>query len=145
MAFGDRLKEAREFVGYSRTDLAEKLGVTKSAISNYENGVSSPKEDILLKIFDVLNIEPNYLFQDSFTKISLQQKEMEIIEAYRKQPHLHEAVQKVLGIYNDTTPEKNKKTPLSHHDVEVATEVGDLAKLDADEVLKNNHKTSSVD
>lgn len=110
MAFGDRLKEAREFAGYSRGDLANKLGVTKSAISNYENGVSSPKEDILLKIFDVLNVEPNYLFQDSFTKISLQQKERKIIEAYRRQPHLHEAVQKVLGIYNDLEYIKERAT-----------------------------------
>ena len=68
MSFGDRLKEARDLKGYSRTELALKLNITTSAISNYENGVSSPKEEILLRIFDVLEVEPNFLFQDSFSK-----------------------------------------------------------------------------
>lgn len=66
MSFGTRLKERREFLGLSRSGLALKLGVTASAIGNYENGVSSPKLDILYKIFSVLDVEPNYLWQDDF-------------------------------------------------------------------------------
>ena len=67
MSFASRLRQAREQSGLTQQDLAEKLGVTKSAIGNYENGVSSPKWDILLKIFDVLKVEPNFLYQDSFS------------------------------------------------------------------------------
>ncbi len=66
MSFASRLRQAREQSGLTQLDLAEKLGVTKSAIGNYENGVSSPKWDVLLKIFDVLQVEPNFLYQDSF-------------------------------------------------------------------------------
>ena len=67
MSFASRLRQAREQSGLTQQDLAEKLGVTKSAIGNYENGVSSPKWDVLLKIFDVLQVEPNFLYQDSFS------------------------------------------------------------------------------
>ena len=67
MSFASRLRQAREQSGLTQQDLAEKLGVTKSAIGNYENGVSSPKWDVLLKIFDVLHVEPNFLYQDSFS------------------------------------------------------------------------------
>ena len=67
MSFASRLRQAREQSGLTQLDLAEKLGVTKSAIGNYENGVSSPKWDVLLKIFDVLQVEPNFLYQDSFS------------------------------------------------------------------------------
>ena len=67
MSFASRLRQAREQSGLTQQDLAEKLGVTKSAIGNYENGVSSPNWDILLKIFDVLQVEPNFLYQDSFS------------------------------------------------------------------------------
>lgn len=66
MSFATRLKQARENAGLTQLELAKKLGVTKSAIGNYENGVSSPKDVVLLKIFDVLGVEPNFLFQDSF-------------------------------------------------------------------------------
>lgn len=67
MSFASRLRQAREQSGFTQQDLAEKLGVTKSAVGNYENGVSSPKWDVLLKIFDVLQVEPNFLYQDSFS------------------------------------------------------------------------------
>ena len=67
MSFASRLRQAREQAGLTQLDLAEKLGVTKSAIGNYENGVSSPKWDVLVQIFDVLHVEPNFLYQDSFS------------------------------------------------------------------------------
>lgn len=66
MSFASRLKQARENAGFTQQELAKALGVTKSAIGNYENGVSSPKWDVLLKIFDILHVEPNFLYQDSF-------------------------------------------------------------------------------
>ena len=55
MSFGKQMRLRREELHLSRAALAEELGVSPSAISNYENGVSSPKEDILLKLFGFLN------------------------------------------------------------------------------------------
>lgn len=69
MSFASRLKHAREQAGLTQQAFADKLGVTKNSISNYENGVSSPKWDILLKIFDVLHVDPNFLYQDNFSPI----------------------------------------------------------------------------
>ena len=66
MSFGKQMRLRREALGLSRAELAEELGVSPSAISNYENGLSSPKEDILLKLFDALQVDPNYLFRGSF-------------------------------------------------------------------------------
>lgn len=71
MSFSSRLKERREYLKMSRAELAIKLGVTPAAIGNYENGVSSPKEEILYKIFDALNVEPNYLWQDEMKNSSV--------------------------------------------------------------------------
>lgn len=67
MSFASRLRQAREQAGLTQQDLAKKLGVTKSAVGNYENGVSSPKWDVLIKIFDVLQVTPNFLYQDDFS------------------------------------------------------------------------------
>lgn len=67
MSFASRLRQAREQAGLTQQDLAKKLGVTKSAVGNYENGVSSPKWDVLIKIFDVLRVDPNFLYQDDFS------------------------------------------------------------------------------
>ena len=82
MSFASRLKQARENAGLTQLELAKKLGVTKSAIGNYENGVSSPKDIVLLQIFDVLNVEPNFLFQDSFNPVNKNDNEMSDTEHY---------------------------------------------------------------
>lgn len=67
MSFSDRLKEARTAKNLKQGELGALIGVTGNAISNYENGTSSPNDRVLLKLFDVLEVEPNFLFQDSFT------------------------------------------------------------------------------
>ena len=68
MGFAERLKEARIAAGLNQKELGALIGVTGNAVSNYENGTSSPNDKILLKIFDALNVDPNFLFQDSFAK-----------------------------------------------------------------------------
>ena len=85
MSFGKQLRLRREELGLSRAALAEELGVSASAISNYENDLSSPKEDILLRLFDALQVEPNYLYRDSFRAIGFTctPKEQELIEKCR--------------------------------------------------------------
>lgn len=66
MDFGERLRVRRKELGLTRAELAARLGVSPSAVSNYENGLSFPKEDVMLRLFDSLETEPNALFRDSF-------------------------------------------------------------------------------
>ena len=85
MSFGTRLRERREELGLTRAALAEELGVSPSAISNYENDRSSPKEEILLRLFDALQVAPNDLYRDSFrdTGFTLSRAERALIEKCR--------------------------------------------------------------
>ncbi len=64
MGIGKRIKEARNALGMTQEDLAKLLGVTKGAVANYENETSHPKEPVMYKMFDALNVDANYLFQD---------------------------------------------------------------------------------
>ena len=43
MTIGSRIKELREAANLTQDELAKKVGVTKSAIGNYEQNISSPK------------------------------------------------------------------------------------------------------
>lgn len=54
MSFGSRLKARREQLGITQIQLAQKLGITKGAVGNYEAEIGSPKADILYRVFDVL-------------------------------------------------------------------------------------------
>ena len=66
MKFGERMQACREAQNLSRAELAAQLGVSPSAVSNYEKNISFPKEEVLLRLFDCLGVDPNTLFQDSF-------------------------------------------------------------------------------
>ena len=66
MSFGEQLRKRREELGISRAELADRLGVSRSAIGNYETGVSAPKEEVLLRLFDALGVDPNYLYRDAY-------------------------------------------------------------------------------
>jgi len=85
MSFGQRLRERRKELGISQGELAKALGVSLSAISNYENGQNAMREDVLLRLFRVLEIEPNYLYQDAFTGkgFTCTVEEERLVKAYR--------------------------------------------------------------
>lgn len=85
MSFGQRLRERRKELGISQGELAKALGVSLSAISNYENGQNAMREDVLLRLFRVLDIEPNYLYQDAYTgkSFTCSVEEENLVKAYR--------------------------------------------------------------
>lgn len=64
MAFSDRLREARLAIGLTQKEVADIIGVSSGAISNYETGTSFPNEKILYALFNALHAEPNFLYQD---------------------------------------------------------------------------------
>jgi len=59
--FTVRLRSARKSRGLSQEDLARRVNTTKSTISNYENGYSTPSNEMLLKLADVLQTTTDYL------------------------------------------------------------------------------------
>lgn len=69
MAIGDQIKKAREAAGLSQVELAKMLGISKGSVGNYESGYSSPKEDILLRIMNTLNIDANFLFSGLYDSV----------------------------------------------------------------------------
>lgn len=87
MSIGSRIKQRREELGYTQPKLAELVGVSKGTIGNYESNVSSPNEDILFKLFDVLKCDANFLYQDNIDWESFDEanpSEKEHLKKYRK-------------------------------------------------------------
>jgi len=85
MSIGQRLKEARLSRNMTQEDLASAVGVTKGAIGNYETEVSSPKETILIKLMDVLQVDANFLYQDYIqVHYQLCEDELVLINLYRR-------------------------------------------------------------
>ena len=59
--FNDRLKALRKQKGLSQRALAEKLEMSKSAVSMYESGFREPDHETTEKIADFFNVDVDYL------------------------------------------------------------------------------------
>ena len=86
MSFGKRLRDRRLELKMSQVELARLLGVSAAAVSNYESGQNAVREDILLHLFRVLDVDPNYLYQDSITpkEFTCSVEERSLVRKYRK-------------------------------------------------------------
>ena len=79
-------------MGLTRPQLAAKICVTPSAIANYENGISTPKPDILISLINVLEVDANYIYSDylghsqvrNLYDQDLNAEEIDSIQKYKK-------------------------------------------------------------
>ena len=118
MGIGYRIKQARELLGYTQKELAEKVGVTSSAITNYENETSHPKENVMYALMEALKVDANFLFQDcvktvksldTATPVEMEYlvKKYRLLDRYGK-----EAVDTILNIeYNRCMDDLNNTEP----------------------------------
>ncbi len=119
MSLSTRIKQRREELGYTQPELAKLVGVSKGSIGNYESGISSPNENILIKLFAALKCDANYLYQDEIESMKgdiLSASEREMIKKYRM---LDAHGKKIMGMVLDEeytrsiTPIKpEKKQPM---------------------------------
>jgi transcriptional regulator with XRE-family HTH domain len=59
--FGNRLKTLRIKKKLTQQQLADLLGLTKSVISAYENGLRYPAYDVLIKISRIFKVSTDFL------------------------------------------------------------------------------------
>lgn len=59
---GDKIKEERELAGLTQLELANKIGITPQAVSQYERGVKRPKIATICRFADAIGVSPSKLF-----------------------------------------------------------------------------------
>lgn len=67
--FSRRLIELRLRKNITQEELANKVGISRSAIANYEQGKREPSFDVLDAFADFFNVDINYLLGGDATKI----------------------------------------------------------------------------
>ena len=88
MTLADKLKEARKNAGLTQTELAEKLCVSRQAITKWETGKGIPDVDNLRTISKVLNVSIDFLLDEEETLDKTVIKEKICLEDYVKEGKL---------------------------------------------------------
>lgn len=87
--------------GLTQEQLADKINVTKSRVSNWEQGINRPDADILTDICRALNVSPSDLLNVHLSSDDLTARERKVIQAYRNKTTVQNAVDILLGIEDD--------------------------------------------
>jgi len=61
LSLGNNIKKARERAGFTQDQLAEQIGVSRTAIARYEAGEIEPRLKNLIAIAECLNVSTDHL------------------------------------------------------------------------------------
>ncbi len=112
-----RLKSARKRLKLTQEDLASRVNTTKGTISNYENGHSTPSNEMLVLLSNCLEITTDYLLGKSDSPEKTEEEEFnafandpELERWYRKLPESEEEdLQKLRQMWEIIKSDKNSK------------------------------------
>lgn len=65
MHLSQKIMELRKQRGWSQEDLAEELGVSRQSISKWEQGLSMPELEKIIKLGEVFQVSTDYLLKDT--------------------------------------------------------------------------------
>ena len=93
MKMSDKLIELRKEKGWSQEDFAEKLDVSRQAISRWENGIALPDAQNILRISKLFRVTADYLLNDDY------QREVE-------PPAVEAAAEAAVSVFDDEDEEE---------------------------------------
>lgn len=98
MKLPDKIIKHRKANGWSQEDFAEKLNISRQAISRWENGTALPDAQNILQISKLFNVTTDYLLNDDYESDSdipavlTATKETDDLFSRKKQLHLVSAI-----------------------------------------------------
>lgn len=95
---GNRIRKYRKDRGLTQEQLADMINVSKSRISNWEQGINRPDADVLADMCRALNVSPSELLDVHLSDEDFTDHERKVIEAYRNKPDMQKSVDVLLGI-----------------------------------------------
>lgn len=95
---GNRIRKYREENNMTQKQLAERIGVSNSRVSNWEQGLNRPDADILAAVCVALDVSPSLLLGIRVTGDELTEQERRVLRAYREKEDMRQAVHILLGI-----------------------------------------------
>ena len=60
---GDKIRELRERAGYSQSELARRLSVTRSSVNAWESGLSAPTAVYIVELAKLFHVTSDYLLE----------------------------------------------------------------------------------
>lgn len=66
MTIGDKILNLRKARGWSQEEMADRVGVTRQAVSRWESNSAKPDADKIVDICDLFGVSADYLLRDKY-------------------------------------------------------------------------------
>lgn len=112
MGIGKRIKQAREHKHLTQKALAELIDASPSSIANYENEISHPKETALYKLIEALEVDANFLFQDSIDNLQIKTRSFDDERVWKllmNNEDLYSLIKELMGL-----PEERRRATINY-------------------------------
>lgn len=83
---GEKIKQLRTENKWTQQDLANRLHVGKTTVSNYETGHSDPNIDMINQLSEIFEVSVGYLLEKNGNKIPIKDKDYTTINVYGSIP-----------------------------------------------------------
>lgn len=94
--FGTRLHRARKSAGLSLRDLGALVGLSHAAIKKYEDGITMPSSDILIRLSQALKVRAEYFFRpESLTLQAIEYRKHSSLPKKQLQAVTHEVIDQI--------------------------------------------------
>lgn len=87
----NRLRELRKKNGLTQVELAERLGVTQTAIYKLETGASDLDTKWMEKLSKILNVRPYELLPKEWQPQEITEEERQLLELFRKKTNIEDS------------------------------------------------------
>lgn len=111
MNFAYSFKKIRNDRNLTQKQMAQLLGVTQQTISQYENGQSTPKSDMILKLADRLEVSVAYLLGNTgdLTQKEFPEDVIRLLQVYESLPMDKKSMSiELLKVLRDNTEQDGK-------------------------------------
>ncbi len=73
----DRIKQLRVESGYSQSDIAKKLGISRSSVNAWEMGLSTPTTPYIIELSKLFHVTTDYL-------LGIESQKVVILDGYKQ-------------------------------------------------------------
>ncbi len=101
MNFAEKLFTLRNQSGYSQETLAEKLNVSRQAVSKWETGPTLPETDKLIAISDLFNVSIDSLLIDSISLNTFESMDRILVKFLSSARDMDDISEELLDIMRD--------------------------------------------
>lgn len=108
MSVGERITALRTASSLSQNQLADRMGVSRQAVSKWENDLSCPDPLRLIQLADALNTDVEYLATGKHSEIKVPSEPVIIRQVVEKPVYIEKVVEKPVYLEKPSGPPKEK-------------------------------------